>query len=555
MASAPALAGLVQATTLEALRKADSHDVIIVGAGAAGGFAAMLLAESGLRVLVLDASLAPAPLRAPLRRLTGSLVRRLSTPEGLSLLPARLVPRARSALRMLGRRRQPVQSHCYAWERAPDAFVDDLDCPYVTAPDRPFIWIRSRTLGGRVAVPGHGRQYYRLGSDDFAPTDGLSAPWPLQPAELDPWYGLVEHRLGLSGIHDNLPWLPDSELTNVLTPTPMEAMLRDRIVKRWPGARPILGRYAPPLEALEAAAQTGRLQCRQGAVVREIHVDNSGNVCGVSWIDHQTGAEQRCSATLVFLCASALESTRLLMLSRSRRSPQGLGADSGALGHYLMDHVCVGAEGVASRKSAEPPTEEGRCLYLPRFDARASAAPRPGRGYGVQVYQFPVGGAQSYFMAASFAEMLPRRENRVTLDTEQRDAWGIPVLRIDCTYSEAELTSAHAQTQALRELAELAEVELTEIDVAPRPPGSAFHECGTARMGTDSGNSVLDLNNQCWDARGLYVTDAACFPSQGYQNPTLTILALTARACQHALGAMGRDPIPGVTTALMASQA
>ena len=120
------------------------------------------------------------------------------------------------------------------------------------------------------------------------------------------------------------------------------------------------------------------------------------------------------------------------------------------------------------------------------------------------------------FCRLSFAEMLPRPENRVTLDPDRRDAWGIPILRIDCAYGEAELARVRDQTQALRELAELAEVELIKLDEEPRPPGSAFHECGTARMGTDPANSVLDANNQCWDARGLYVTDAACFPSQGY---------------------------------------
>jgi choline dehydrogenase-like flavoprotein len=395
-------------------------------------------------------------------------------------------------------------------------------------------------LGGRVAVPGHGRQYYRLGPDDFNPRDGLSTPWPLQPNELDTWYALVEHRLGLSGMRDELPWLPDCELLHLLTPTQSEAALRDKIIARWAGARPILSRYAPPLDALEVAARTGRLQCRQGAVAREVCVDDSGRVCGVVWTDHRTKSERRSSAPLVFLCASALESTRLLMLSRSQRSPKGLGAASGVLGSYLMDHVIVSAEGFGPERFGASLTEEGRCIYLPRFDARASSPPKSVRGYGAQVYQIPVGRGRSYFVAFAFAEMLPRLENRVTLDPNRRDAWGIPVLRIDCAHSDVELSRARDQTQALHELAELAEVALIRIDELPRPPGSAIHECGTARMGTEPATSVLDANNQCWDARGLYVTDGACFPSQGSQNPTLTILALTARACHHALGSMGR---------------
>lgn len=538
MTSVSALSRVLQASTPDALRAAGTHDVIIVGAGASGGLAAMLLAEQGLRVLVLDAGQPPSLFRAPFRRLAGRLVRQLSASDYLRRLPPALIPRARKGLRHLGQWRQPIQSQCHAWEGAPLTFVDDRDCPYVTPPDRPFVWVRARTLGGRLAVPGHGRQYYRLGPDDFIPLDGLSAPWPLQPNELDPWYVLVERRLGLSGMSDGVSWLPDSELASCLTPTPTEKALSDKIIKRWPGgARPILGRYAPPLDCLEAAARTGRLQCRRGAIVREVNVDSSGSVCGVAWVDHQTGRHQQSFAPLVFLCASALETTRLLMLSRSPRRLDGLGAASGALGRYLMDHIYVGAEGFGNAQLLEPAQESGRCLYLPRFDGRGSASAQPGRGYGVQFFQFPVGGSRSYFIAASFGEMLPRRQNRVMLDPDRRDVWGIPVLRIDCSYTEAELNRARDQTRALRELAELAEVDLTEIDEVPRAPGSAFHECGTARMGTDPASSVLDANNECWDARGLYVTDGACFPSQGYQNPTLTILALTARACHHAIGA------------------
>ncbi len=546
MQSEPALSAVLEATTLEALRAADTHDVIVVGAGAAGGLAATLLAEGGLRVLVLDAGLPSGASRTLLSRVPGHLAWRLSTLERLNLLSPAHFPKARKLLRVtLGRWRQPVQSQCYAWQWAPTAFVDDRECPYTTTLDRPFVWVRARKLGGRVAVPGHGRQYYRLGPDDFAPPDGLSEQWPLKPKELDPWYALVERRLGMSGMYDGLPWLPDSELTNVLSPAESEIELQDRIVARWPSARPILTRYAPPPDALESAARTGRLRCRQGAIVKEICVDGSGNVSGVVWIDHETGSEQQSAAPLIFLCASALESTRLLMLSRSQRSPQGLGAGSGALGRYLMDHVAVGVEGVGPFKLPGPDAETGRGLYLPRYDARGSAAPAPGRGYGVQLYQFPVGRGRGYFGAFSFAEMLPRAENRVTLDASQRDAWGIPTLRIDCAYGEAEMAQTRDQVRALQELADLAEVRLTRIDKAPQPPGSAIHECGTARMGTDPANSVLDPNNQCWDARGLYVTDAACFPSQGYQNPTLTILALTARACHRALSSMGRESFLG----------
>jgi choline dehydrogenase-like flavoprotein len=504
-----ALSLALHATTPEALR-VGGYDALVIGAGAAGGLAALLLAEAGLRVLVLEAG--PARL----------------TPD------SRLLLRSSVALKVL-RRRQPIQSRCYAWEFDPRAFVDDLDCPYITPSDRPFIWVRARQMGGRMMVPWHGRQYYRLAADEFAYTDGLSEPWPLTAAELDPWYSFVERRLELAGMRDNVPWLPDSELSRVLSPSPVEVELQLAITARWSGARPVLGRFSPPLNALEAAAQTGHLLIRTGAIAREIEVDKSGQVVGVVWIDQQTRSEEHARARLVFLCASALESTRLLLLSRSAQSPYGLGAASGALGCYLMDHVCVKAEGRGPPLPRGTPLEQGRCLYLPRFDGRELPAPPPGPGFGVQLHQIPASEECSNFYAASFAEMLPRPENRVTLDPERRDVWGIPVLRIDCAHSDRELTRAREQIAMLRELAELAGVTLTRIDEVPQPPGISVHESGTARMGKSPESSVLDRHNQCWEAQGLYLTDAACFPSQGSQNPTLTILALTARACHHAV--------------------
>ena len=514
----PALTAALHATTAAALRAAGTWDALVVGSGAAGGLAALLLAEAGLRVLILEAGAPRFPADSPWLRLG---------PAAMKIL----------------RQRQPIQSRCYAWRHDPEAFVDDLDCPYVTPPDRPFIWLRSRQLGGRLVVPRHGRQYYRLAPADFACSDALSPPWPLRERELDPWYAFVERRFGLSGMRDNLPWLPDSELSFVLSPSSAEAALQQAIVARWPGARPVLGRFAAPFDAREAAALTGRLLIRTGAIVREIEVDKSGRVAGVVWIDREDRSENRTQAKLVFLCASALESTRLLLLSRSARSPDGLGASSGALGRYLMDHVTVSASGWGEPILQEAPPAPGRGLYLPRFDARELPAPLPGRGFGVQLYQYrwTAGGEQSYFLANSKAEMVPRPDNRVTLDPGRRDAWGIQVLRIDCTHGAEERVRAREQVAALRQLAEVAGVTLARIDEVPPAPGFGIHECGTARMGTDPANSVLDPHNQCWEADGLYVTDAACFPSQGTQNPTLTILALTARACNHAVEIAGRD--------------
>ena len=518
------LQAALRATTPERFRAAGAYDAVVIGAGAAGGVAAYYLTAAGLRVLVLDAGPAQLPQRSLGKRLVRGAVSRVL---------------GAGALTALDRRRQRVQSRCYAWPFAPEKFVDDLDCPYTTPLERPFEWIRSRQIGGRMFIPGHGLQYYRMGPHDLAPADGLSLAWPLRPGELDPWYTVVERQIGLAGARDGLPCVPDGALAQVLEPSPTEAMLQAAIAQRWQGGRAVLGRYGKPFDALQAAAETGRLLIRQGAIVREIEVEPSGRVSGAVWLDQQTGSDERAHAPLVFLCASALESTRLLLLSRSPRGGRGLGARSGALGHFLMDHMRIRAEGVGPELPPGPPAAQGRCLYLPRFDARNAGTLRPGRGFGVQLYQNPgEANGPSRFTMACFGEMLPRRDNQVILDPFRRDAWGIPVLRIDCTISDIERARARDQVTALRELAEVAGVTLTHIDEAPTAPGSAVHECGTARMGSDPSNSVLDPSNQCWEAKGLYVTDAACFPSQGSQNPTLTILALTARACDHAVQTM-----------------
>jgi choline dehydrogenase-like flavoprotein len=517
------------------LRKTQAYDAIVVGAGAAGGLAALLLADTGRNVLVLDAGWPVTQHRSWARRVTTTLVRRLADPRILSIVPPRLVPHARDAISVIGRSRQPIQSTSYAWMSAPDAYVDDLDCPYVTPAGRPFTWIRARQLGGRMTIPWHGRQYLRFGADDFRPTDGLTPPWPLEVGELDSWYAQVERRLRLSGSSASIPWLPDSELAHELTWSKAEAAIRELVNDRWPHAQSFLGRHAPPLSGLELAAATGRLRCRQGAVVRSIDVDNAGRVSAVHWLDEETRTPMCANAPLVFLCASALESTRILMLSQSANSPRGIGAASGELGRNLMDHLYVKMEGQApARIGPGEALSVGRCLYLPRFDARASAAVPAGRGFGVQVSQFSAGWGTSYLVAASFGEMLPHPDNQISLDATRCDAWGIPILRIECRHMAPDLARARAQGNALRELAQALGVRFAQLSPIPAPPGASVHECGTARMGTDPSNSVLDPHNQCWEAKGLYVTDGACFPSQAYQNPTLTIMALTARACDHA---------------------
>lgn len=513
----------------------EKFDAIVIGAGAAGGLAAQLLCEGGAKVLLLDAGLPPSLLRTPLRTITQSMVKNWANLGLLRIVPPGIVYKGRQALKIAGRFRQPVQTNCYAWERLPEAFVDDIDCPYTTPSDQPFIWIRAWALGGRMIVPGHGRQYYRLSREDLNPRDGLSPSWPIDPDELNTWYSAVEKRLGLSGEMNGIGCLPDSEITTVLKRTPSELAIIEAVKTRWPDANAVIGRYAPPLASVDSAASTGLLGCRPGAICRMIDVDEAGRVSGVVWYDRILRREMRAQSNCVFLCASTLETTRILLLSAAA-SGQRIGGTSGSLGHYLMDHIMSKIEGVGPALADDPKTlDDGRCIYLPRFDVRNGPSADTRRGFGVQVYQAAANRGNSYFTAVAFCEMLPSAENKVSLDPTKKDAWGMPCLRIECAHSSRDKGEMDKQIIALREVASLLKMDPAYTREILAPPGLAIHECGTARMGEDPRTSVLDRNNQCWDAKGLYITDGACFPSQGSQNPTLTIMALTARACSHAL--------------------
>lgn len=526
-----ALSTAIDTTTLEAAEAPARYDAIIVGAGAAGGLAAALLCETGLKILVLDAGWRAPFWQTPLRRTLSLALTTISDPRLMRVLPGGLVWRGEKMLRAFGKWRQPIQSGCYAWPTAPDLFVDDRENPYETPPERPFNWVRARGLGGRMAVPTHGRQYMRHGLRDFRPVDGLAPNWPFEPDELDPWYELVERRLHLSGATEHSPWVPDSHLREMRQPEPFEQALTANLRERFPGAKPMLGRYAPPMAALDAAAATGRLKVRQGAVVARIERDGAGRARGVTFYDRRARRLCQASAPRVVLAASTLESTRILLMSQSDQSPEGIGARSGALGRFLMDHVSIKVQGLGpGLETSGREIEVGACLYLPRFDGRHTGNVGDGRGFGVRIYQSPGTTGTSYFTAVADAEMLPRAENHVRLG-DRKDAWGLPILHIDARHNDQELELAKDQAIALMEIADIAGVRLNEPPGLPSAPGSAIHECGTARMGDDPSSSVLDPFNQCWEAPNVYVVDGAAFPSEGIQNPTLTILALTARAC------------------------
>ena len=509
-------------------------DAIVIGAGASGGLAAALLCEAGLKVLTLDAGWETPFWQAPLRRTMANTLAALANPKTARTLPPGLVWKGQRLMQKLGALRQPVQTRCYAWPSLPEGFVDDRANPYEAPDDAPFEWIRVHGLGGRMVVPLHGRQYLRHGAKDFRHDDGLSPPWPFPVEELVPWYEKVEERLGLFGGAEHNFWIPDSKIAHPLAPSTDESILIDKVGGHYPGYRPMLGRFAPPVDWLSAAARTGKFTCRTGAKARHVITDENGRAAGVVFYDKRSGNFETAKAPLVFACASTLETTRILLSTRAERGAERNDEDD-ALGKYLMDHATIKAEGMGPSLYSPGEDVVGRCVYLPRYDRRSihGLTEGFGRGFGVRVYQSPAADGRSYFTAVCDAEMLPRPDNRVTL-SDNKDSFGIPTLNIYCTHSEYERTMATYQARALRELAEYCGAQITTDIDQLAPPGSTIHECGSARMGEDPKTSVLNPQNEMWETPGLFVTDGASFPSQGIQNPTLTIMALTARACAKA---------------------
>lgn len=500
------------------------YDAIIVGSGATGGWAAKVLTEAGLKVLLLEAGPSEAELKA--RTLWSRVKWKLGYRPDKD---ARRTSRAR------------VQSRCFAWADHPDAFVDDDENPYTTPEDAPFAWVRGRQVGGRMVVRQHGLHFYRLGDFDFraASRDGFGDDWPITHAELAPYYEKVERWMSLRGNDDGVPHLPSSVYAAPITPTPGEARFKQIVEKRWQTRKVISRRTASPAKTLPSAQATGNLTLRANAVVSHLPCDvNTGKPSGVVFIDRRTGHTEEAKAKIVVLCASTLESTRILLNSKSRQHPEGLGNSSGTLGRYLMDHLYM--LGMESRM----PLPQGDQVpspgwgYMPQFKNATEKSEGYLRGFALNV--FTLGDACHL---VPIGEMLPRAENRVTLDPQVKDRWGIPVLRIECRHSENELAMGREMVETCRELFREAGFEQTKDATQLATPGMAIHEVGTARMGKDPKTSVLNGWNQAWDAPNLFVMDGACFPSQGVQNPTLAMMALAVRASEYLVAQARRGEL------------
>jgi choline dehydrogenase-like flavoprotein len=486
-------------------------------------------------------------------------------------------------------RYQPIQRHtgaCDEWSSK--FFVNDLDNPYSFPEDRPFYWIRGRQVGGRSIM--WGRCVYRWSDLDFEANakEGYGVDWPLRYKDLAPWWSYVERFVGIQGRRENLPHLPDGEFQ---TPWPLNAAeqkARDVLLTKFGGERLItnarlavltedhggrqkchlcghcargcitLSYFSSINATLPAARKTGRLTLRPFSVVHSVIYDPvKRRATGVRVIDANTKEMFDVYAKVIFLNASAMESTRILLNSATSEFPNGLGNSSGELGHNLMDHIMDGGA-TGTLPFAMDRREIGNrpdAIYVPRFRNVKTKHPDFLRGYGFEGRAYRPGWERGPEMPGfgtsfkksligdlgpwemefgGFGEMLPRHENYVELDPHLVDAWGIPALRVNCVYSDNERKMQQDMVVSATEMLEA----LGATNIRPfkrdNPPGLVIHETGTARMGRDPKTSVLNAHNQMWDVPNVFVTDGACMPSTANQNPSITYMALTARAVDYA---------------------
>jgi choline dehydrogenase-like flavoprotein len=548
------------------------YDVLVIGSGASGGWVAKELTERGLSVAMLEAG----PPRVPTRDFTEHV------------WPYQLKFRGFGDQQQL-LRTQPVQRLCYACdEYSHQFFVNDLEHPYTFPADKPFLWIRGRQVGGKTFC--WARQSYRYSDNEFkaASRDGYGEDWPISYKELEPYYDRVESFIGVSGSREGLPQLPDGRF---LPPMNLSCggMLAKLVIERKFGWRvmpdrvanltvPHRGRPAchycdqcqrgcftasyfnSPSVTLPAAARTGKFTLVSDAIVSYLLMDRSGRAEGVHYIDRVTREHREAYARVTVVAAGALESTRILLNSQSPSHPQGVGNSAGVLGRYLMDHFTVeGAGGfIPSLRSSKREAVGRPCGFLIPKYVNADNSHNRNSNF-LRGYRFDGDGSQElyghaflmpglgdawrnrvreeipyYFAIEAQGECLPRSDNYVRLDPTKRDAWGIPVLHVDASYGENEKAMARAMRDNIAAI--LDELKLTDMSL-PRTELSVFgkniHECGTARMGDNPEKSVVDRNCKVHDTRNVFVTDGAVFVTQGCYEPTLTIMAISARAGEH----------------------
>ncbi len=558
--------------------KKQEYDAIVVGSGMSGGWAMKELCENGLKTLVLE---------------RGRLVEHgrdyITEHKQPWQLPHRgQVPPA------VAEKDYYIQRKTYIFSEATrHFFINDREHPYVQ--DEPYTWIQANVVGGRSLL--WARQSYRWSPMDFEANlkDGHGVDWPLRYEDLAPWYDYVEQTIGVSGQAEGLPQLPDGQFLPPMEMNAVEKVAKARIEAAFPERTMTIGRvavltqphngraachYCGPCErgcstgsyystqsvALPAARATGNLTLRPHSLVHGVLYDQEKDrATGVRVIDAETGESMEFYGRLLFLCASSMNTARIMLTSKSPRFPDGIANGSGALGHYLMDHhYHVGANGAF--EGFEDRYYQGNRpngIYIPRFRNISPETRHPDflRGYGFQGAASRRGWSRGRSMRGvgagfketlrdpgrwtmglgAFGETLPRYENYCELDEDVTDAWGIPALRFHVTRDDNDLAMRKDMAATAAEMLEAAgALNVQAYDRIEDAPGLGNHEMGGARMGRDPRTSVLNAYNQCHEVPNLFVTDGACMTSSACQNPSLTYMALTARACDYAVKELKR---------------
>lgn len=548
----------------------NQFDAIVIGSGISGGWAAKELTEKGLKVIMLE---------------RGRNIEHIKDYVNATKDSWEFPHRGGRTQQMI--KDYPVLKRDYPLnEVVLDYWVKDKESPYTEV--KRFDWYRGYHVGGRSLM--WGRQSYRFNKWDFEANlkDGHGIDWPIRYEDIAPWYSYAEKFAGIQGSKDGLEVLPDGDFMPAMELNCVEKEVKKRLLDHYKGTRHIIigrsanitqphhdrtncqyrdrcwrgcpfgGYFSTQSATLPAAMKTGNLTLRPFSIVTKILYDkDKKKATGVEILDAETNKTYEYKAKIVFVCASALNSAWVLMNSATDVWEGGLGSSSGELGHNVMDHhFRCGAGG--DMEGFSDKYEYGRRptgVYVPRFrniynDKRDYVRGfgyqgGAGRGRGVEIAEFTIGAdlKESLSVASDnwnmgimgFGEMLPYHENKITLDKNMKDKWGLPVLSFDVEIKENEKKMRIDMMNDAKEMLEAAGVKNVKTYDAGYAPGMGIHEMGTARMGRDPKTSVLNGNNQVWDAPNVFVTDGACMTSASCVNPSLTYMALTARAADFAV--------------------
>jgi choline dehydrogenase-like flavoprotein len=557
--------------------QSESFDAIVVGSGISGGWAAKELTEKGLNVLLLE---------------RGQNVEHIKDYVNATKPPWAYPHRGGRTVAMeeaypVLKRDYPLNEKNLSW------WASDRDSPYTEI--KRFDWFRGYQVGGRSLL--WGRQSYRWSDFDFEANakEGIAIDWPIRYADVAPWYDHVERFAGISGSRDGLPQLPDGQFQPAMPLNCGEELVSNRLKQHFDGRRHIIpgrtanitrplpgrpgcqyrnacwlgcpygGYFSTQSSTLPAAVATGRLTLKPWSIVTEVLYDKDRKrATGVRVLDAVSEQTTDYPARVVFLCASTLNSAWLLMRSATDVWPGGLGSSSGELGHNLMDHhFRCGAQGSLEGEGLEDEYYHGRRptgFYIPRYRNLFGDKRDYLRGFGYQgsasrqdwsraVAELGVGGEFKDAMAqpgawivgaTAFGEMLPNHANTVSIDESKKDKWGLPVIAIDCAFRENEHRMRIDMINDMAESLEAAGAKNVQPYNNECFPGMGIHEMGTARMGRDPKTSVLNSHNQVWDAPNVFVTDGSFMVSSNCVNPSLTYMAMTARAADFAVNELKR---------------